>query len=112
MTNQRGTALIEIVVIGFAVVLMVLPVISTVAQLSDAQAVVHGSARDGAVWVARHGGQPPRVQGVEITMVEEIDRVEVTATKTVELIGVGGAVVTRTVRSTVEVAVSDYRSSR
>lgn len=111
MTGQRGTALLEIVIIGFAVVVLVLPVISTVARLSEANAVVHAAARDGAAWVARHGGSPPQAEGVELTIVEDRESVEVTATQNVTLIGVGGASMTRVVRSSVEVAVSAYRSS-
>ncbi len=112
MRSQRGTALIETVVVGFAIVLMALPAFSTVARLSEAQSMVHGAARDSAVWVARHGGPPPRVEGVDVSVVEGLDQVEVTATQNVALIGVGGAVLSRTVRSRVEVALSDYRSSR
>ena len=44
--------------------------------------------------------------------VDRTDNVEVTASKDVALIGIGGAVVTRTVHSRVGVTVSDYRSSR
>ncbi len=111
MIGQRGMALLEVIVVGFAVVLMTLPAISTVAKLAEADAVVHSAARDGAVWVARHGGDPPQVEGVTISMVETSDGVEVVATQEVGLIGVGGATIARTVRRTVRVAVSDYRSS-
>lgn len=97
--------------VGFAVVLMVLPAISTVAKLAEANAVVHAAARDGAVWVARHGGDPPPVDGVTLSIVETSDGVEVVATQNVGLIGVGGATIARTVRSTVSVTMSDYRSA-
>lgn len=111
MTRQRGTALIEIIIVGFAVLLMVLPVISMVARFTEANAIVHAAARDGAVWVARHGGEPPAVDGVAISVLESHGEVEVTAVQDVSLIGVGGTSIVRTVQSTVEVSVSEYRSS-
>lgn len=111
MSRQRGTALLEILVVGFAVVLMVLPAISTVATLAEANAVVHAAARDGAVWVARHGGEPPQVDGVAISIVENEHAIEVVATREVSLIGVGGATIARTVSSRVRVPVSDFRST-
>ncbi len=110
MRWQRGTALIEIIVVGFAVLLLVLPVISTVAELAEARATVHSAARDGAVWVARHGGEPPPVDGIALSFTESRTAVEVVARREVTLIGVGGATVTRTVMSRVEVPVSSYRS--
>jgi hypothetical protein len=112
MTNERGTALLEVIVVGFAVILMVLPVISTVAKLTEATTTVHAAARDGAVWVARHGGEPPVVDGIVVSIVESGNEVEVVAAKEVTLIGVAGATVVRTVRSRVTVPISEYRSTR
>ncbi len=110
MKLERGTALIEILVIGFAVALAVLPVLSVVARLADGHATVHAVARDGAVWVARHGSEPPPVDSVEVSLREEADGIEVVAESNIALIGVGGVTVTRLVRSTVRVPVSPYRS--
>lgn len=110
MTGQRGLALLEIIVVGFAVVLMVLPVVSMAARLTEANAIVHTTARDAAVWVARHGREPPRHDGVAVRIVDRDGVIEVVATREVELIAVGGARVTRTVHSRVEVPVSPYRS--
>lgn len=109
--TQKGTALLEVIVVGFAVILMVLPVIGTVARLSEATATVHAAARDGAVWVARHGGEPPHVDGVVVTVAEHDGEIVVAAFQEVSLIGIGGTTVARTVQSTVEVRVSKYRSS-
>ncbi len=111
MNEQRGTALLEIIVVGFAVVMMVLPVVSTVARLTEANATVHATARDTAVWVARHGADPPAVEGVGISVFTSGRSVEVVATQEVVLVGVGGATISRTVRSRVIVPVSQYRSS-
>lgn len=112
MNRERGTALLEVIVIGFAVALMVLPVISMVARLTEASAVVHGAARDSAVWVTRHGSDPPTADGVGVRVLERAGVVEVVATREVELIGVGGASFNWTVQSRVEVPVSLYRSRR
>lgn len=102
--------MLEIIVVGFAVVLMAIPVIGTIARLSEAHATIHAAARDGAVWVARHGGEPPDVVGVEISVVESDHAVEVVATREVDLVGVLGSSLARTVRATVTVPVSAYRS--
>lgn len=110
MRSQRGIALLEIIVVGFAVVLMVLPVMSTVVRLTEASAAVHAAARDNASWIARHGGGPQAIEEIELTVVDRGSSVEVAATMEVTLVAVGGATVTRTVRSTVEVPVSRYRS--
>jgi hypothetical protein len=109
--HQRGTALLEIIVVGFAVVLLVLPVISTVARLSEAHATVNAAARDGAVWVARHGGDPPHVDGIALSIVESSDVVEVVATQEVSLIVVGGSTIARTVSAGVAVPVGVHRSA-
>jgi hypothetical protein len=111
VNRETGSAMFEMVVIGFAVVLMVLPVILTVAKLTEANALVSGAARDSAVWVARHGGEPPEVEGVDVVVTDRGDAVEVSAAREVQLVGVGGAGVSTTVRSRVVVSVSRYRST-
>jgi hypothetical protein len=103
--------MLEVVVVGFAVLLMVLPVISTVARMAEAHADVHSAARDGAVWVARHGGEPPEADGIVVSVAETGDEIRVVATREVDLIGVLGATVARSVRATVTVPVSAYRSA-
>ena len=110
MMRERGTALVEILVVGFAVVLIVLPVLSTIARLTEANATVHAAARDGAVWVARHGDEPPGVEGIMLSIVEADGEVEVVASLEVTLVGVGGTAIGRTVRSRVAVPVGAYRS--
>jgi len=111
VSTEKGTALLEIIVVGFAVVLLVLPVISTVARLTEANAMVNAAARDGAVWVARHGGEPPQVDGVTLSIVETSNAVEAVATQEVSLVGVGGTTISRTVRSRVTVPVGVFRSA-
>jgi alkylation response protein AidB-like acyl-CoA dehydrogenase len=103
--------MLEIIVVGFAVLLMVLPVISTVARLTEANATAHAAARDSAVWIARHGGEPPEVEGIELTIVRRAGTVEVYAVQEVRLFGVGGSAVGTVIHSRVEVPVSQYRST-
>jgi hypothetical protein len=103
--------MIEIVVVGFAVLLMVLPAIGTIARMTEARSNVHAAARDGAVWVARHGGEPPDVDGIHVSVVESSGSVQVVATREVDLVDVLGASIARTVRATVTVPVSTYRSA-
>jgi hypothetical protein len=103
--------MLEIVVVGFAVVLMVIPVIGTIARMTEAHANVHSAARDGAVWVARHGGEPPEVEGIAVSVAETSGEVQVVAMGEVDIIGVLGATVARTVRASVTVPVSAYRST-
>lgn len=103
--------MLEMVVLGFAVVLMVLPVILTVARLAEANASVNGAARDGAMWVARHGGEPPPVEGVSVVVTDRGDAVEVSAAREVSLVGVGGAKLSTTVTSRIVMSVSRYRSA-
>lgn len=111
MNQQRGTALLEIIIVGFAVVLMVLPVVSTVARLTEANSTVHATARDAAVWIARHGADPPDVDGVGVSVFSSGRYVEVVATQEVVLVGIFGADISRTVQSKIRVPVSQYRSS-
>ncbi|MEN8040499.1 MAG: hypothetical protein ABFR95_03255 [Actinomycetota bacterium] len=111
MIRERGIALIEMIVVGFAVVLMVLPVIAMTARVVDATASVHAAARDAAVWVARHDHQPPAPEGISVSVVRRQGSVRVVASDDVVLIGVGGTNISRTVRSEIEVPVSPFRSN-
>lgn len=113
MNDERGTVLLEMIVLGFAVVLVVLPVLTTVARVIDANAAVTTAARDSASWVARHGtqwhGGSDRV-AVETSVVGGV--ASATATARVTLIGVGGFEIEREVVARFEVPVSPYRSDR
>ena len=113
MRDEHGTVLLEMLVLGFAVILVVLPVLSTVARVIDANAAVTTAARDSASWVARHGtqwqGGSDRVS-VEVSVDGGI--ANATARATVTLIGVGGIEVERDVTATFEIPVSPYRSDQ
>ncbi len=45
MTDDRGTALIETVVLGFAILSLVLPTVLMTARMSEASSVALGEAR-------------------------------------------------------------------
>lgn len=108
--RESGIALLEILVLGFAVLLMVIPILSTAARLTEANGDVHAAARDSALWVTRHGSPPPYAEGVDVHVIKSAGVVEVVATREVEVIGVGGTSLTWTVQSTVEVPISAFRS--
>lgn len=101
------------IVLGFAVVLVVLPVLATVARVIDANAAVTTAARDSASWVARHG-TPWEGGSDSVSVATSVDGgvASATATATVTLIGVGGIEIDRRVVATFEVPVSPYRSDQ
>lgn len=113
MRNDRGTALIEMLVLGFAVVLVVLPVLVTVARVIDANAVVSSEARDSASWLARHGVEKPgAASGVSVESSVTGGVAHATATANVTLVGVGGVHIDRTVVASYDAPLSPYRSDR
>ena len=98
-------------VLGFAVVLMALPVFLAAARLADATSDVEVAATDAAAWVARHGIVPPDADDA-IALSIEVDgaRVRVLAETDVDLLGVAGSTVTMRVSSRAVVPISPYRS--
>ena len=113
MSDERGTALIEMLVLGFAVVLIVLPVLVTVARIIDANAVVSSAARDSATWLARHGTiRPVTGEGVAVETSATSDIAHATARATVTLVAVGGMKIERQVVASYDAPVSPYRSDR
>ena len=113
MRHERGTVLIEMMVLGFAVILVVLPVLITVARVIDANAVVSSTARDSASWLARHGTDwPGDHDGVSVSSSVDGGVASATATAKVTLIGVGSMEIDREVVASYEVPVSPYRSDR
>lgn len=111
--NERGTALIEMLVLAFAVALVVIPAFTAVGRIMEARVAVDDAAHDVGVWVARHGAAHPGTHDdVEVDVQRTPDSVEVTAVRRVDLAGIGSATVGMTIRSTVRVPVSPYRSGR
>jgi hypothetical protein len=112
MRNERGTSLIEIMVLGFAVLAMVLPTVLTVARLSEASAIAGEDARGVAMWVARHGSAPDREHRSDIT-IEVVDGVvHVSASIDIDLVSMGGSGVGTTITSSFAMPISPYRSGR
>jgi len=110
--NERGTALIEMLVLSFALALVVIPSFAAVARIVDARVAVDDVAHDVAVWEARHGARYPGADGIEVQVRRTRDAVAVIAAKRVDIIGIGSTGLGITVRSAVEVPVSPYRSDR
>lgn len=113
MIKERGTVMLEMIVLGFAVMLVVLPVLTTIARVIDANAAVTTAARDSASWVARHGTQwQGGSDSVSVETSVDGGVATSTARATVTLVGVGGIGIDRAVVATFEVPVSPYRSDQ
>lgn len=113
MSRERGTALIEILVIGFAVVMVVIPALLGVARLNEARLVAQTTASDTASWIARHGRVPSTERpDVAIRVVEADEIVVVHSSIDVQVISVGGVGVTLSVDARASAPVSPYRSDR
>jgi hypothetical protein len=109
---ERGTALIEVMVIGFAVVAVVLPVLLAVLQLSEAEVRATTAATDVATWMARHGAVPPDDPAIDVQVAVGTDTVVVRARAPVRVFGVEFTTVEATVERLMEASVSPYRSDR
>lgn len=109
---ERGTALIEVAVVGFAVVALVVPVLLAVLSLAEADVRATTAATDVATWVARHGAMPPEDETIELSVTMLDDRVVVRARVPVQILGVEFTTVETTVEQRVEASVSPYRSDR
>jgi hypothetical protein len=110
--NQRGTVLIEMVILGFATLAMMLPIVLVTARMSEASAVTLEEARGVATWVARHGTPPDQDHRSDVSIDVSDGVVHVTASVEVELISIGGAEVATTVTSSFAMPISPYRSDR
>jgi hypothetical protein len=112
VTDDRGTSLIEIVVLGFAILSLVLPTVLMTARMSEASSVVLEEARGVATWVARHGAPPDQDHRSDIA-IDVIDGVvHVSASIEVELVSIGGRGLGTTVTSNFAMPISPYRSNR
>lgn len=112
MRGERGTSLLEIVILGFAVVALVLPIVLAVGRLSEASTIAGDEARGVATWVARHGTSPANDHQSDISIDVSGGVVHVSASIEVELVSVGGAGVATTVTSNFSMPISPYRSDR
>ena len=110
--HERGTALIEVAVVGFAVVAMVLPALLAVLHLSQAETRVATAATDTATWIARHGFVPDAEDGLDVEVRMDSDAVVVRVRAPVRMLGVRLTTVEATVERSMNVAISPYRSNR
>ncbi|MEZ5175926.1 MAG: hypothetical protein R2823_06940 [Acidimicrobiia bacterium] len=109
---DRGIVMIEMVVVGFAVLALVLPTIVLTARMVEASDIATGEARSAALWYARHGALPGSDHDSELTVQRNGDEVRVVATVRVELLSVGGTGVSTTVSGSFAMPISPYRSGR
>jgi hypothetical protein len=101
------------VVLGFAILALVIPVVASVGKLAEAKGQVDTSAADVASWYARHGAVPDDIHDqITIEVDGNAEQVRVEALTVVTLVAVGGLRVEMAVRSEAIAPVSPYRSDR
>jgi len=116
VNDDRGTVLLEMVVLGFATLLLVLPALITIARIVDAAAAVEGRARATATWTARHGRPPDETSStgsgprIDVELVVGETSVTATARSTLTLVSVGGFSIDRPIVAVFEAPISPYRS--
>ncbi|MGI9641898.1 MAG: hypothetical protein ACR2N9_03860 [Acidimicrobiia bacterium] len=111
MTEQKGTVLIEMVVLGFAVLALVVPVLLMVGSLSHAKTTTQTIAADTAWWFARHGSVREMPDGYDVELTTDGSRVTVEVTALVPVVALidSGPVVSIT--SVASAVISPYRSA-
>lgn len=109
--TECGLALVEAVVIAFAVLAVCVPVLSTAARLADARTAATLEAESVASWVARHGAVPSMDGRFTVDVDTDASMVVVAASTEVEVIGVGGLRITVTVGDEARAPISPYRSA-
>ncbi|MEA2057315.1 MAG: hypothetical protein U9O63_01215 [Actinomycetota bacterium] len=117
MSRERGSSLIETLVIGFAVVLVVGQALVTLGRLDSAATRADEAAQTAAAWAARHGDTDDALRlardaapGAEVSAVRHGDEIAVVVTISVPLVGPTGTPLTRTVHGRAVARVSPYRS--
>jgi hypothetical protein len=113
MRDSAGTALIEVIVIGFVAMAVMVPTLLTVGALADAKGDMSVAATDAAAWYARHGQElDPPDGGTIVTYVLDGDAVVATASTDVTLVDVMGRTVAVTITEQARWTISPYRSGR
>jgi hypothetical protein len=103
--------MLEIIILGGAIVALVLPLFFAIGALAEARGIVDVTAADAAAWFARHGELPAGIDdAIDVEVQVRGDVVQVVASTTVPLIGRSGPDVTVAARATA--IVSPYRSRR
>lgn len=116
--SERGSATLEMLVLGFLVVVLLGQLLVTAGRLQAAGEAATEVARTAAFEAARYGDAAMAI-GVarsllpqaEVQAVQIGDEIRVEVRSTVEVIGPGG-VVSRTVTGRAAARVSPYRSNR
>ena len=116
---ERGNAIIEVLGVGFLVVLLLVPLLIGVGRLQAADEAVRDAAHTAALIIARNGdvasGTSAAVAlapiGASVEVAATLDRVTVTVDYELTLVGPDG-LLTRTVQTVATARVSPYRSSR
>lgn len=113
MRDSAGTALIEVIVIGFVAMAVMVPTLLTVGALADARGDMAVAATDAASWYARHGRELDLPDdGTIVVYVVEGDAIVATASTEVTVVDVLGRTVAVTITEQARAAISPYRSSR
>ena len=109
--DQLGVVLMETVLLGFAVVLLVLPILVAIGRVSAAHATTTAVATDVAHWVARHGHVPATGDEFRVHIDEDRSRVTVRVAVDVPLLPGSVGVATVEVSAMSTAVVSPYRSA-
>lgn len=104
--------MIETVIVGFTVLLVVVPTLLLIARMTEASDAVHAEARAVAVWVARHGVVPETGHDMDTRVTIDADVVHVEASIGVDVLSIGGSTVGTTVSAEFSIPISEYRSDR
>lgn len=118
-TSQRGSALLEAVVVGFAVLIVVSQALVTLGRLESAGLAADEAARHAATWANRHGDLEAAeriaagfLPDARVTVSRDDDGLVVDVALDVPLLGPDGSPLTRTVHGRATVTISPYRSQR
>ncbi|KAA3635927.1 MAG: hypothetical protein DWP92_10295 [Armatimonadetes bacterium] len=112
LAHERGTTLIETLVLSFAVLAVTMPLLLIAVRFTEATDIATDEARAVALWFARHGEMPEGDRRSEIDVVVDGETVRVSSLLDVDLIGIGGSKIRTTVSAQFEMPISPYRSSR
>jgi len=113
MSDERGTAMFELLVLGFAILGVFLPAVLALSGMAGAKGMADTIAVDAATWYARHGQLPTiEEEDVVVTVTERPEGIQVRVTVDAFVVGIGGTRLTVPVTSAADVPISPYRSGR
>jgi hypothetical protein len=115
--TDRGSALLEVLVVGFAVVALVGHALIAIGRVESAGNAVAETAQEAALHAARHGDAAAAhevaaalLPAASITVDESTTTISVEVTLVISLLGPEGFPIQRTVRGRAEAVRSPYRS--